>query len=124
MKRALALLFCVIFTFTLCGCSGIDSIKENLTKSGYTIDDMDENTISSLNDDVKYTYNGKGTVLRGFYGKGKNGETVSVVEFADRDDMTLMYKQIKSALEDGQTIDIKGKIVVYGTKSGVKTALK
>ncbi len=124
MKKILAFVLCMLFVVTLCGCGGIQSVKENLSDAGYNVNDMDESRLTSLNNDVKYSYKGKGSVIGGFYATSDTGESVIGVEFSDKDDMTLMYKQLKSELEDGWIIDIKGKIVIYGTKNAVKTALK
>ena len=124
MKKILAFVLCMLFVVTLCGCGGIESVKENLSDAGYTVNDMDESRLSSLNNDVIYNYKGKGSVIGGFYATNKDGESVLGVEFSDKDDMTLMYKQLKSELEEGWIIDLKGKIVIYGTEKAVKTALK
>ncbi len=124
MKKILAFALCMLLMFCLCGCGDIQSVKENLTKAGYEVNDMDESRLTSLNNDVKYTYNGKGSIISGFYATNDEGQSVIGVEFTDNNDMTVMYKQLKSELEDGWIIDIKGKIVIYGTEKAVKTALK
>lgn len=124
MKKILVFVLCMLLTLTLCGCGGTQSVKENLAKAGYEVNDMDESRLTSLNNDVKYTYNGKGSIIDGFYATNDDGQSVIGVEFSDKDDMTVMYKQLKSELEDGWIIDLKGKIVIYGTEKAVKTALK
>ncbi|MEE0945657.1 MAG: hypothetical protein U0M42_02365 [Acutalibacteraceae bacterium] len=124
MKRIIALGVCLLFIVSLCGCGSMESIRENLADSGFEVEEMNESRISSLNNDVKYTYGGRGSVVSGFYANGENGESIICIEFSDKDDLTVMYKQIKSQLEDGWIIDIKGNIVVYGTQKAVKTALK
>lgn len=124
MKKILAFVLCMLFVVTLCGCGGTQSVKENLSDAGYEVNDMDESRLTSLNNDVKYTYNGKGSIIGGFYATNEDGQSVIGVEFSDKDDMTIMYKQLKSELEDGWIIDLKGKIVIYGTEKAVKTALK
>lgn len=124
MKRIISLLLSLLLIFSLCGCGGTEKIRENLTNAGYEVSDMAESKISSLNDDVKYKYKGKGTIISGFHGTDKNGNTVFVIEFSDRDDMTISYREIKAQLQDGQIIDSLGKALIYGYEDGVKAALK
>ncbi len=124
MKKLSALLICLLLIFTLCGCDNTEAIIENLSDAGFKVEEMSENKISSLNSDVKYSYNGKGTIIKGYYGTDEKGNNVFVLEFSDREDMTVSYREIKAQLPSGQTIDVKGKTLVYGIEDGVKAALK
>ena len=124
MKRSLALLVCILLMITLCGCANINDMKKNLEKAGYEITEMSESKIASLNSDMVYTYNGKGTIISGCYGTDKKGNNVFMVELTDRDDVTILYRELKSQLDNGQIIDIKGKVIVYGYADGVKQAIK
>lgn len=124
MKKLLCVIMCVGLIFSLCACTDLNDLSENLTKAGYEVKAMDESRIKGLNNDIKYAYSGVGSVTGGIYAVGENREAVFCVCFADKDDMTLMYKQIKEQLEEGQIIDSSGNILVYGDEKGVKVALK
>ena len=115
---------CIWLILSLCGCNDLDDLSENLTKAGYEVQVMDESRITGLNNDIKYAYSGVGSVTGGIYAVGENREAVFCVCFADKDDMTLMYRQIKDQLEEGQIIDSSGNILVYGDEKGVKAAVK
>ncbi len=123
MKKLSALLVCLLLVLTLCGCNNTETVLENLTDAGYTVEAMSENKISSLNSDMKYTYNGKGTITQGYHAVNEKGGTVFVLEFTDREDMTVAYRELKAQLQNGEIIDVKGKTVVYGIEHGVKAAI-
>lgn len=124
MKKILAMLICSVMIFSLCGCDYAKDIKENLIKAGYTVDEMSESKVASLNATVKYEYGGMGTIISGFYATDKNGNNVFVLEFTDKEDLTVAYKELKAQLTKGQSIDIKGKVIVYGIDEGVKISLE
>lgn len=124
MKKLLCMFICAVFLVTICGCKGTERIRKNLIEAGYKVEDMSENKIHDLNNDVIYQYNGKGTIINGFFATDKYGNNVFVLEFSDREDMSISYMEIKAQLQNGQSIDIKGKTIVYGIEDGVKIALK
>lgn len=142
MKKLSVMLLSVLLVFVLCSCGmSTSKIQSNLEKAGYEIKIATESEIATMNNDLKYSYGGKGTIVSVMYGfkevieETKNEETgevftekinvsVQVVEFQDKDDLTTMYKEIRKQLDDNSKIDLSGNILVYGYESGVNAALK
>ncbi|MBO4554770.1 MAG: hypothetical protein J5713_03220 [Clostridia bacterium] len=52
----------------------------------------------------------------------KDNESVSIVKYRNSDDAKDAYDSYKKNLKDGYAVRRHGKIVVYGTKQGVKDA--
>ncbi len=52
----------------------------------------------------------------------KDSESVSVIKYKNSDDAKSAYNDYKKNLKDGYAVKRHGKIVVYGTKQGVKDA--
>ena len=52
----------------------------------------------------------------------KDNESVSVVKYKNSDDAKDAYNSYKEDLKDGYAVRRHGKIVVFGTKQGVKDA--
>jgi hypothetical protein len=85
---------------------------------------MDEERLNELNTELKYSYQGSGSIITGFYAVNNdtNG-SVTVLEFQNKDDLTLMYKMAKDSINDGESVDLSGYVLVFGDKDGVKAAL-
>jgi hypothetical protein len=125
MKKILSLLLLFVFCLNLCSCAySTDGIKTNLEKAGYSIIDLTEEQKTDLNNDLKYNYDGSGSIINAFYGVDyESKDSVTVLEFQNKSDLTIMYKLVKESLEKGQSVDLSGYILVYGAQNGVKAAL-
>jgi hypothetical protein len=117
----------------LCSCALAPSkIKENLKESGYTIKEFSAEEIASLNNDLQYKFGGNGSIVSAFYGVNENADdpqedSVTVLEFSDKDDLTIMYKQIRLMFQEenkqNYKLDLSGNVLVYGFEKGVDAAL-
>ena len=124
MKKLLTIVLMVVVCVNLCGCSlSTAKIQSNLTDAGYSIIEMDAERLKDLNTELKYSYQGSGSILTGFYAVNDNQKSVTVLEFENKDDLTLMYKIAKGSIQDGESVDLSGYILVFGDKDGVKSAL-
>lgn len=128
MKKIATILLCLAAVLVcLGGCSKKqESMQKNLEKAGYTVEDFDESRLSDVNQSLKGQYSGIGTVVSGFQADLDNTSNhyAIAVTFSHSDDMKPMYDAIKAELNDNETIDYRGKTLVYGTKDTVKIALK
>lgn len=127
MKKIVSLCLAAVLCCLLCGCSvSYSSIQSNLKSADYTVIEMDEEKLNGLNTELTYSYGGSGSIVKGFYGvNNKTGEGVTVLEFNNKSDLTLMYKMAESSIEEErEAVDLSGHILVFGEKAGVKAALK
>ena len=125
MKRLLVFVLMVVVCANFCGCAlSTSRIQSNLSDTGYSIIEMDEERLNELNTELKYSYQGSGSIIKGFYAVNNdtNG-SVTVLEFQNKDDLTLMYKMAKDSINDGESVDLSGYVLVFGDKDGVKAAL-
>ncbi|MBE6739642.1 MAG: hypothetical protein E7565_04920 [Ruminococcaceae bacterium] len=125
MKKVLSIFIILAFCLTLCSCAySADGIKSNLSKSGYSVLDLTEEEKTDLNNELKYSYKGSGSIINAFYAVDyENKESITVLEFQNKSDLTIMYKLVKESLDKGQSVDLSGYILVYGSENGVKAAL-
>lgn len=126
MKKTVCLLIILILAITMCSCAySVDFIKSNLKNSGYEIIDLQEQQIIEMNNELKYSYSGNGSIMSGFYAvNNKDSSSITVLEFQNKSDLTIMYKMIKESLEQGESVDLSGNILIYGNENGVKASLK
>ena len=127
MKKLVAISFIAVLCCLLCSCSvSYSTIQSNLRAADYTVIEMDEEKLNELNTELTYSYGGSGSIIKGFY--GVNNQTnvgVTVLEFNNKADLTLMYKMAESSInEEIEAVDLSGHILVFGEKAGVKVALK
>ena len=125
MKKILSILIIFVIGFTLCSCTySADKVKSNLKKAGYDIVEFEDEQKKEMNNELKYSYKGSGSIINGFYGVNNDDATsVTVLEFQNKSDLTLMYKMAKASLEKGEKVDLSGNILVFGNEKGVKAAL-
>ena len=125
MKKILSIFIILAFCLALCSCAySADGIKSNLNKAGYDILDLTEEEKTDLNNELKYSYNGSGSIINAFYAVDyESKESITVLEFQNKSDLTIMYKLVKESLDKGQSVDLSGYILVYGSETGVKAAL-
>ena len=125
MKKVLVCVFCLIICFSLTACSLTSSrMKSNLEESGYSIVEMTEEQMTELNNELKYTFKGNGSIIYGFYAVNEETKgSITVIEFENKDDLTLMYKAAKESIKkETEAVDLSGYILLFGEKEGVKTA--
>ena len=90
----------------------------------YDILDLTEEEKTDLNNELKYSYNGSGNIINAFYAVDyESKESITVLEFQNKSDLTIMYKLVKESLDKEQSVDLSGYILVYGSETGVKAAL-
>ncbi len=125
MKKLMSILIIFAFCLTMCSCAySADGIKSNLKDAGYDIIDFDEARKTEMNNELKYSYRGSGSIINGFYGVNSVDSTsVTVLEFQNKSDLTIMYKMVKESLEKGESVDLSGYILIFGNEKGVKAAL-
>ena len=125
MKKVLSVFIVFVLCFTLCSCAySADGIKSNLEKNGYVIENFTEEQLTERNNELKYVFGGSGSITVAFYGVNEKEKTsVTVLEFLDKGDLTIMYKQVKSSLEKGEKVDLSGYILVFGDEKAVDAAL-
>ncbi len=125
MKKILLIITVLVLCFTLCSCAySIDGIKSNLEKRDYEIIEFTEEELIEKNNELNYVYGGNGSIVKGFYGVNEaEYASVTVIEFQDKSDLTIMYKLVKESLEKGQSVDLSGYILVFGNEKSVNAAL-
>ncbi len=125
MKKFLSILIIFVMGFVMCSCAySVDKVKSNLKNAGYDIIEFEDEQINEMNNELKYSYKGSGSIINGFYGvNDANSTSVTVLEFQNKSDLTIMYKMAKLSLEKGESVDLSGNILVFGDEKGVKAAL-
>ena len=125
MKKLLSILIIFVLSLNMCSCAySADGIKSNLKDAGYDIIEFDEERKTEMNNELKYSYRGSGSIINGFYGVSSADSTsVTVLEFEDKSDLTIMYKMVKESLKKGECVDLSGYILIFGDKNGVNVAL-
>ena len=125
MKRLLTIVMGVVVCACLCSCSlSASKIQSNLTEENYSVIEMDEERLTELNKELKYSYKGSGSIITGFYAvHNETKGSITVLEFQNKNDLTLMYKIAKESMQDGEDVDLSGYILVFGDQDGVKVAL-
>lgn len=127
MKRLLVLCVAFLFCFSLCSCSvSASRIQSNLEKAGYEIEEMEQDVLKERNNELTYNYKGNGSIIKGFFAYNEaSRESVTVLEFTDKSDLTIMYKLAKQSIDsESESVDLSGYILVFGSKGGVEAALK
>lgn len=127
MKKLLSVFLCLLVCFSLTACSLSSSrIQSNLEKAGYSVIEMEDEQRTELNNELTYSFKGHGSIIYGFYAvNNETRESVTVLEFENKDDLTLMYKAAKESIDkDTEAVDLSGYILVFGAKDGVEAALK
>ena len=126
MKRLLTIVMVVLLCASLCACSlSTSRIKSNLIKNNYSIVEVDQEKMAELNSELKYSYKGEGSIINAFYAvDNETNNSITVLEFQNKDDLVLMYKIAKETLNVGESVDLSGYILVFGYEEGVKAALK
>lgn len=125
MKKFLTIVMAVIVCMSLSACSlSVSKIQSNLEKAGYTVIEIEAEQLAELNTELTYSYKGDGSIITGFYAvNNETSDSITVLEFGDKSDLTLMYKIAKETIEDGESVDLSGYILVFGNEAGVKAAL-
>lgn len=126
MRKIFSVALVAVICFIVSSCSfSASKIQSNLTKRDYSIIEIDENRLEELNNDLTYIYSGKGSIIYGFYAvHNESQKSVTVLEFSNKNDLTIMYKAVKETIGKDEAVDFSGYILVFGNADGVKTALK
>ena len=122
MKRKIALisLFLVVLilsTSLLCAC-GVDNFTSRLGRRGYVSKRV---SINDLGDRDWFDRFGHPNYEWEIYFV-RDKEYVTVTKYVDADLAIIIYREVKENLEDGCAVKRYGRIVIHGTKKGVKDA--
>jgi len=120
LKRIIALLVCVFFSLTLCGCDFYSVETDDLLSPPKLNGDMYpiQNAIEkSVNDSYKLKYPGNGNyrsavILEDIDGDGKN-EAIAFYETTDDEQITMNINVIRSNGKEANSVDTK-KTVAFG----------
>lgn len=126
MKKISLIFLAILLSFCLSACSlSASRMQSNLVEAGYGIIEIDEQQLTELNNELKYIYKGQGSIISGFYGVDEaTGKSVTVLEFQNKSDLTIMYKIARDSINDSESVDLSGHILVFGDAHGVSAALK
>lgn len=125
MKRKfLACISIVLLICMLCGCGfSLDSSAKKLESKGYTVNKYDAQLIEEMQNQMIYGFGGKGKIINAFSAV-KEEENVVVIEFENRSDLEVIYREMNRGVSKPEKIDLNGNILAYGTEKAVKLALK
>ena len=93
------------------------------TGKGYTVNVYNEELIGDMQDNLIYVYGGDGKILNALSAT-KEGQKVVVIEFENKSDLDIMYRELQKGLAETDKMDLSSNILAYGTPEAVKTALK
>lgn len=126
MKKISLIFLAILLSFCLSACSlSVSRIQSNLVEEGYGIIEIDEQQLTEFNNELKYIHKGQGSIISGFYGVDEaTGKSVTVLEFQNKNDLTIMYKMAKESINNSESVDLSGYILVFGDAQGVSAALK
>ena len=108
---AVILLVAVLGT-VLVACSKED-YQKRLDKKGYSFGSAT---------DILGAFGVQSTTVEWSLSAVKDSESVSIVKYRESDDAKEAYESYKKNLKDGYAVKKVGKIVIYGTKQGVRDA--